>query len=207
MPFRAAVSGLDDEEEPYDFILPKVFNAQTVEVNVISPAKFNPGVTTLTVTVTNHGSADTFTVEATDNQGFITRVEPTSLTVGAGLTEEFVVDITVPSNTEEFTLVDFTLKATSDTNSQITNSASESLFVFLPPNITPPADITVPSTGSLTQVNIGQATATDNDGIHSITNDAPEDGFPEGTTLVKWTAMDTSGFKTSATQTVTVTSP
>ena len=132
MPFRAAVSGLDDEEEPYDFILPKVFNAQTVEVNVISPAKFNPGVTTLTVTVTNHGSADTFTVEATDNQGFITRVEPTSLTVGAGLTEEFVVDITVPSNTEEFTLVDFTLKATSDTNSQITNSASESLFGVKP---------------------------------------------------------------------------
>ncbi len=206
-PFQVAVSGLDDEGEPYDYTLPKTFNAQTVDVNVISPAKFIPGVTTLKAAVTNHGGADTFTVTATDNQGFITRVAPKSLVVGTGKTEEFEVDVTIPSNTAEFTLVDFTLQVTSATNSQITNSASENHFVFLPPTITLPPDITVLSTGPLTLVDIGTATATDNSGIHSITNDAPEAGFPVGTTLVKWTAMDTSGFKTSAIQTITVTPP
>ena len=51
---------------------------------------------------------------------------------------------------------------------------------------------------------LGVANATDNCGTPVITNNAPV-SFPIGTTVVLWTATDTSGNTTTATQTVTVT--
>lgn len=68
-----------------------------------------------------------------------------------------------------------------------------------PPQITP-ADITLVSGGD-----IGTATATDIFPVN-VTHDAP-DVFPAGTTLVTWTATDSSGNNASATQTVTVNNP
>ena len=74
-----------------------------------------------------------------------------------------------------------------------------------PPSITPPADITIPATGTLTPVNIGTATATDDtDSNPTITNDAPS-SFPIGITIVTWTATDNSGNSSTATQRVTIT--
>jgi PKD repeat protein len=71
------------------------------------------------------------------------------------------------------------------------------------PVVTPPADVTVDQTGDLTPVTLGAATAADNVAIASITNDGPA-SFPLGTTVVTWTATDTSGNVSSATQQVTV---
>ena len=207
VPFQVAVEGDDEDGVHYDITFPEVFESQTVEVNVVPPFPFLvPGVNTLTASVTNHGTSSIpFTFAATNSQGFISRIDPVSLTLGSGETGEFEFDVTVPSVFEEFTSTDFTLTATSNTNPTVFNTAFKNMVVFIPPEITPPDDITAPSTGTLTQVNIGQATATDNEGIHSITNDAPEEGFPEGVTLVKWTAMDTSGIESSAIQTITIT--
>ena len=53
-------------------------------------------------------------------------------------------------------------------------------------------------------VNIGQATATDNCSVASITSNAPS-FFPVGTTTVTWTAVDASGNTTTGTQTVVIT--
>ena len=39
---------------------------------------------------------------------------------------------------------------------------------------------------------LGTATATDNEGVAALTNNAPP-SFPTGTNLVTWTATDTSG--------------
>ena len=50
---------------------------------------------------------------------------------------------------------------------------------------------------------MGEATATDNGEIASITNDAP-DGFPLGETIVTWTVIDSSNNFSSLTQLVTV---
>jgi Ca2+-binding RTX toxin-like protein len=50
--------------------------------------------------------------------------------------------------------------------------------------------------------NIGQATASDNCGAVTVTNDAPAK-FPLGTTTVTWTATDSSGNSVTATQQVT----
>jgi len=73
-----------------------------------------------------------------------------------------------------------------------------------PPVVTPPADIVdFEATGVLSTVSIGMATATDNVGVVSITNNAPAT-FPLGTTTVVWTAADAAGNEGTAIQNVTV---
>lgn len=73
-----------------------------------------------------------------------------------------------------------------------------------PPVITPPAAMTINSiTGQAIAVNIGIATATDIFTPINITNNAPAT-FPLGTTTVTWTATDTNGNSSTATQLVTV---
>jgi hypothetical protein len=72
------------------------------------------------------------------------------------------------------------------------------------PVVTAPANVTAEATGTTTAVTIGTATATDNVAVASITNDAPAGGYPVGTTVVTWTATDTSGNTGTATQQVTV---
>ncbi len=74
------------------------------------------------------------------------------------------------------------------------------------PEITCSADITVPAdngTCVAATLNLEQATAVDNCGIDSITNDAPTE-FPVGDTTVTWTATDNAGNSVTCTQIVTV---
>ncbi len=76
-----------------------------------------------------------------------------------------------------------------------------------PPGITAPGDVTADQDASLglTMVSIGNATATDiADPAPSVSNDAPANGYPVGSTTVTWTAVDASGNSATATQTVTV---
>ena len=69
------------------------------------------------------------------------------------------------------------------------------------PVVTAPADIWIVEGDS---INLVTATATDDVGVVSITNDAPET-FPLGPTLVTWTAKDAANNTGTATQWVTVT--
>lgn len=73
------------------------------------------------------------------------------------------------------------------------------------PVITCPADVTVyvPEGQNTVPVTLGVATATDNSGAFTITNNAPT-LFPVGTTFVTWTATDAAGNLTNCTQTVNV---
>ncbi len=72
------------------------------------------------------------------------------------------------------------------------------------PVMTVPADMSVSATGPLTSVDIGTATGTDIFTPVTMTNDAPAEGFPVGTTSVTWTATDTNGNSATATQDITV---
>lgn len=73
-----------------------------------------------------------------------------------------------------------------------------------PPQLAPPADVTVEAAGLTTPVNLGTPTVKDDlDPDPKISNDAPA-GFPFGTTLVAWTATDFSGNSAIATQKVIV---
>lgn len=106
------------------------------------------------------------------------------------------------------------------TNSNITggklaagSSASYTVTIETPvapvdktaPTLTIPADRTVEATDVLTPVDIGSATATDDSGYASITNNAPSAlTFPLGTTSVIWTAEDASGNVATATEYITI---
>jgi hypothetical protein len=76
-----------------------------------------------------------------------------------------------------------------------------------PPNIIPPADITVQQNnpGGATIDSLGTPTVSDAaDPDPVVTNNAPT-VFPIGVSTVVWTAMDASGNSATATQTVTIT--
>ena len=73
-----------------------------------------------------------------------------------------------------------------------------------PPVLIVPDDVEVVSTGALTQVNLGEATASDaRDGVivPSVDNSGP---FPPGPNSVLWSASDRSGNTVEATQKVNV---
>jgi hypothetical protein len=74
---------------------------------------------------------------------------------------------------------------------------------FTKPTILTPNDLQIEATGGLTPVSVGQAMATDESGIQSLTSNAPTE-FPIGITTVIWTAIDGAGNMAIATQTVTV---
>ena len=73
------------------------------------------------------------------------------------------------------------------------------------PTVTAPADRSVEATAVLTQFNFGQAMASDlGSGVADISSDADPLGFPVGTTVVTWTAIDNVGNTATATQQVVV---
>ena len=61
----------------------------------------------------------------------------------------------------------------------------------------------VEASGPLTLINIGEAMATDESGIFSLSNNAPS-SFPLGINTIIWTAVDGAGNMAIASQTVTI---
>ena len=74
---------------------------------------------------------------------------------------------------------------------------------FQKPVILVPEDILVEATGPLTSIDIGEAMATDESGIYSLTNNAPS-SFPLGINTIIWTAVDGAGNMAIASQTITI---
>ena len=66
-----------------------------------------------------------------------------------------------------------------------------------------PNDVLIEASGLLTSVNIGNAMATDENGILSLSNNAPS-LFPLGTNTIIWTAIDGVGNMAIASQTVAI---
>ena len=74
---------------------------------------------------------------------------------------------------------------------------------FMKPTIMVPDDVLVEASGLLTSVNIGEAMATDANGILSLSNNAPS-SFPLGINTIIWTAIDGVGNMAIESQTVTI---
>ncbi len=70
------------------------------------------------------------------------------------------------------------------------------------PALDVPADVSVLATGPATQVELGQASATDIFEPVSVANDAPAAGFAPGITVVTWTAVDANGNQAAESQNV-----
>ena len=117
--------------------------------------------------------------------------------------QKFVTPLTQLPTIEEQTPeieLDYESESTiSDTLSPITPIPND----FQKPTILVPEDVLVEATGPLTIVNIGEALATDESGIHSLSNNAPS-SFPLGINTIIWTAVDGAGNMAIASQTVTI---
>jgi len=71
------------------------------------------------------------------------------------------------------------------------------------PIISPPVDLVIEATGSLTSVELGKAIAMDENGIQLLVNNAPT-LFPLGSSTIIWTAIDNSGNSASAIQQISI---
>jgi hypothetical protein len=129
---------------------------------------------------------------------------------GAAATDDIDGDITdrivVSNPVDTFKLGLYTI--TYDVTDAAGNKASQAVrnvtvVDTTPPVISAPSDIETVLSGALTPVDIGSAEATDLF-LKDVTNNAPQGGFKIGTTVVIWTATDTSGNIAAATQNVTV---
>ena len=132
-----------------------------------------------------------------DNQGYIFVIDPTLAKIQKFQTP-FVMKI-------EQALADEQAKSDSEIESIEEKVISEESTVvdITKPVLIAPTDLVVEATGSFMLVDIGKATADDENGIQLLVNNAPH-VFPLGYTTVIWTAIDNSGNTESATQVIHV---
>ena len=180
-----------------------------------APAEFPIGTTVVTFTVTNATGSTTC-----DTEVIISAATPAEIDCGFSTVSAFTTDpnLCTAQATLQPTVLDFcgatpptvigagTFNFTPGTISTQTVTITEAdgtqtvctytvnaHDTFAPVITNCPDDVTVTATGELTQVNLQNPTATDNCGIMEITNDAPADGFPVGTTLVTFMVKDDYG--------------
>ncbi len=186
------------------------------------PADYQFGNTIVTWTATdNHGN----TVTKTQNVVIVDTTAPeisapANIIFEATGTTGNIVDLGSPKASdlvevasvssdapESFPLGETTVTWTVTDTSGNTNIATQLVSVVdtTAPIITVPADVTQEAAGKDgTLVSIGDAQVTDAIKVETISSDAPE-SFPLGETTVTWTATDSSGNTSTATQKVTIT--
>jgi len=138
------------------------------------------------------------TVEATGPTGAVV----TFVATGSDPEDGVIAPVCTPASGSTFALgaTTVTCKVTDHAGASASGSftvtvvdTTAPVFTFVPPSVT---------ISNCSTANLGQATATDKVGPVTITNNAPA-VFPDGSTVVTWTAKDGAGNTAKATQTVT----
>jgi Tol biopolymer transport system component/subtilisin-like proprotein convertase family protein len=105
VPFQVYVTGLDNNGNPYQRLVPGIVRPQTVEI--ISPPvpNLHPGQSiAYNIQVKNSGPADTYVLSAVDDLNFLTGVAPTNFTLNTNETKIVKVVLDVPANAVPFSL-------------------------------------------------------------------------------------------------------
>lgn len=127
-PFRVSVSGRDSNGFAYQRLFPTLFRAQSVRVRLdpaFSLEALPMGtVSTVRFFVDNLGAPGSFAINAADSQRFVQRISPRTLTLGAGESGAFDVDLFVPAGVPAGVETLVSTTATSTANAAITNSAT-----------------------------------------------------------------------------------
>jgi 4-hydroxy-3-methylbut-2-enyl diphosphate reductase IspH len=186
-----------------------------------SPTLFPLGSSTIIWTaIDNNGNS----AYATQQVDVVDTTPPTiylipDITVEAAVPYDNIVELQAPIADDIFDIVSITNDApeffpigetiVSWTATDVggnTSSIEQNITIFDTtfPILEIPEDIVIePTSLDQNEINLGEATATDNGEITSITNDAPE-FFSLGETTVTWTAIDSSNNFSSLTQLVSV---
>ena len=199
-------------------------NCSVASITSDAPAHFIVGTTTVTWTATDiHGNSSSCTqdITVTDNEnpaiscpaaitqtadagdcGAIVSIGAATATDNcsvASITSDAPAHFIVGTTTVTWTATDIHGNSSSCTQ-DITVTDNEA------PAISCPAAVVVGSDAGVcgARVDIGDASATDNCEVASITNDHASLDYPVGTTTVTWTATDIHGNSSTCTQAVTV---
>ena len=206
VPFRVSARGVDSTGATFQRLYSPVFTAQPIEVGVDLaglPAGLPPGeTTTVELSATNHGGADSFRILASDDRGFVTAVRPTVLNLGGGETALIEVDLTVPATTPEGTGVLLGVTAESTSRAGVSNSAAVQLVVSAvdttPPEIfgiTADPDLLWPPNHKMRTVSLTVDVVDDTDpaptcAVLGVTSNEPIDGPGDGATSPDWEIVD-----------------
>jgi len=186
-----------------------------------APEKFPLGKTLVTWTATDASgnvAKATQTVTVVDTTSPViaappsviveaTNIDTNSVELGIPSASDVVGVVTITSDAPSFFRIGDTIVTWTATDNAGNSASSKQVITVqdtTKPYISAPFDIVVEAI-SITDNNVvlGDVTVTDNGEIKSITNDGPS-VFPLGTTIITWTAIDTSGNISTTTQKVKI---
>ena len=127
---------------------------------------------------------------------------PISKQIEEALTAEQVEKLKELSYTEESENTE-PVDQTTETTEEATEPEQQFVHDTTKPILQVPNDLVIESTGSFTQVDIGEAMAMDDNGIRLLINNSPE-SFSLGTYQIIWTAVDNGGNSAFAIQEIHV---
>ncbi len=178
---------------------------QTIVTWTATDTVGNTSTATQSITITDT-TAPTITAPADITQE-ATSPSENNITLSLPITTDSVSDVAITNDAlESFPLGEtiVTWTATDEAGNSATTTQKITITDTTAPTITAPADITQEATSKLENtVTLETPSVSDNVGIDTITNDAPE-LFPVGETIVTWTAKDGSGNTESVSQKVTL---
>jgi len=194
---------------------------EIISVTSDSPDTFPLGETVITWTATDssgNSATATQTVTVVDTTA-PSVTAPDSITIEASGSEGNLADIGLGSGSDTVEIISVTSDspdtfplgepviiwtATDSSGNSATATQTVTVVDTTAPSITAPDSITIEASGAEGNLaDIGLGSGSDTVEIISVTSDSP-DTFPLGETVITWTATDSSGNSTTATQTVTV---
>jgi len=124
-PFRVAVTGRDIRGRQYQRVFAGLFHAESVEVTpMVDFDELAAGTTKqATFKVRNTGAPHHFNVTVTDAHHFVSKVEPSELTIGSGESAIIRVDLNVPAATSPGVGDEIIVVVTSTTAPRTSNSS------------------------------------------------------------------------------------
>jgi len=220
--FDITVEATNENKNAVDFGNIKTNDlVEVVSVTNNAPDYFMLGVTTVTWTATDEAGnsatvSQTITVQDTtspiitipsDVSFEATSPTDNAVSLGEPIASDTVSEVTISNDAPKSFSLGETLVTwvVSDSSG---NSATATQKIIISDNtnpiITSPADITQEATSSSDNVvELGEAKAEDKVALVSVENDAPE-SFQLGETIVTWTATDSAGNTSTATQKITI---
>lgn len=125
-PFRLAVTGEDENGQPFERVFASLFHGESVEVSPLDVGleDLPAGKTVpLRFKIRNAGAARKFRILAVDTKNFLTSHEPQILSLGAGESREIPVELNIPANAPGYARDTVIITATSTSGPPTTNSA------------------------------------------------------------------------------------
>ncbi|TBR25437.1 MAG: HYR domain-containing protein, partial [Candidatus Nitrosotenuis sp.] len=220
-PKDISVEAVSESSTPVTLILPNATDVQLVTFTNDAPQFFPIGQTKITWTAidpSGNNSTATQTISVVDTTAPVLTVPeniiqeatgPTGNVVSLGQpTTQDISEVSSVSNNAPsdypFGSTTVTWTATDKYGNSVSSNQNVTIIDTTLPKLTAPADVTVEATSiSENVVTLGEPKVSDLVGVDSVTNDAPS-AFHLGQTTVTWTAKDTSGNTSTATQLVSV---